>query len=75
MIKKQEIYIGLYIQVYQENQTILTQRQQYFSEHIYSNSICSEQILKLVKPSENGFPDLNTIYIRGQVPDYQMDLS
>ena len=31
---------------------------------------CSEHILKLVKPSEDSFPDLNTLYIRGQVPDY-----
>ena len=32
--------------------------------------IGSGQILKLVKPSEDSFPDLNTIDIRGQVPDY-----
>ena len=35
-----------------------------YVERICSLSICSEQILKLVKPAEEGFPDLNTIYIR-----------
>ena len=38
-------------------------------ERIFSHSICSEQILKLGKLSEDSFPDLNTVYIRGQVPD------
>ena len=39
-----------------------------YVERIFSHLINSEQILKLVKLSEDSFPDLNTVYIRGQVP-------
>ena len=42
----------------------------FYVERIFFHSICSEQILNLVKLSEDSFPDLNTVYIRDQVPDY-----
>jgi hypothetical protein len=42
-----------------------------YVQRIFSHSICSEHILKLVKPSEDSFPDPNAIFIRGKVPDYQ----
>ena len=51
------------------SQILTNQKAAIYVQRIFSHSICSEQILKLVKLSEDSFPDLNTVYIRGQVPD------
>ena len=57
------------------SEILTNQKAAKYVQRIFSHSICSEQILKLVKPSEDSFPDLNTIYIRGQFPDLNLVLA
>ena len=69
-MRKKALNPSRFAQSKKETSKILTnQKAAIYVQRIFSHSICSEQILKLVKPSEDSFPDLNTINIRGQVPD------
>ena len=67
--KKLSIPVDLLRARKKTSKVLTNQKAALYAERIFSHSICSEQILKLVKLSEDSFPDLNSVYIRGQVPN------
>ena len=69
MKKKLSIPVDLLRARRKTSEILTNQKAELYVERIFSHLICSEQMLKLVKLSEESFPDLNTVYIKGQVPD------
>ena len=60
--KKLSIPVNLLRARRKTSEILTNQKEALYVERIFSHSICSEQILNLVKLSEDSFPDLNTVY-------------
>jgi hypothetical protein len=67
--KKLSVPVDLLRARWKTSAILTNQKAELYVERIFSHSICSEQIFKLVKPAEVSFPDYyNSVALLGRGP-------